>query len=199
MFAKAKAKRGKEIAIRVEKVDGVTPPLSLKEDGSPDAPSLPWDQWTSWTWDDYYNDVRKCAKVDPHLSLLSPLPSILRNNDINVFIYQAFMHCGVDQFDAVNIFGFNSPEWFIADVGVIFAGGKAAGIYPTDTLDQVVYKSKHSGGKVIVVETEQKLELIKSRVSELPVLTTMVVWGPGFESKGKSFKGLSLHLDILKS
>jgi long-chain-fatty-acid--CoA ligase ACSBG len=28
----------------------------------------------------------------------------------------------------VSILGFNSPEWFIADVAAIFAGGFAAGI-----------------------------------------------------------------------
>ena len=29
---------------------------------------------------------------------------------------------GLEQYHAVGIVGFNSPEWFIADLGAIFAG-----------------------------------------------------------------------------
>jgi long-subunit acyl-CoA synthetase (AMP-forming) len=43
----------------------------------------------------------------------------------------------VFQHDAVTIFGFNAPEWMMSEIAAIFAGGKAAGIYPTDTVDQV--------------------------------------------------------------
>ena len=36
------------------------------------------------------------------------------------------------RFDSVCILGFNAPEWVISDVAAIFAGGFAAGIYPTN-------------------------------------------------------------------
>ena len=37
----------------------------------------------------------------------------------------------------VVVFGFNHPRWHISALAAIVAGGKAAGIYPTDTKDQV--------------------------------------------------------------
>ena len=40
---------------------------------------------------------------------------------------------GFQSFDSVNIWGFNSPEWAIAALSASFAGGKVAGLYPTDT------------------------------------------------------------------
>ena len=33
-----------------------------------------------------------------------------------------FFQIGLEQYHAVGIVGFNSPEWFIADLGAIFAG-----------------------------------------------------------------------------
>ena len=53
---------------------------------------------------------------------------------------------GLEPFDGVNVFGFNSPEWLMGELAAIMAGGVAAGIYPTDMPDQVVYKSQHSSG-----------------------------------------------------
>ena len=47
------------------------------------------------------------------------------------------MAFGFEQHDSVNIFGFNSPEWFMAQCGAMFAGGRCAGIYPNDNADQV--------------------------------------------------------------
>ena len=156
MMQLAVDKRPDSVALRYERVNGAQPPLRMV-DGAPVAPSLPWDQWTPLTWSEYHKMVRQCAK--------------------------SFMKCGVNQFDSVNIFGFNSPEWFIADLGIVFAGGKAAGIYPTDTAEQVVYKSRHSGSKVAVVETAEKVEPFASKIDELPLLTTVVVWTAGFDSK----------------
>lgn len=53
---------------------------------------------------------------------------------------QAMMRAGVQQFDAVAIFGFNSPEWVMASQACFMTGAKTAGIYPTDTPEQIAYK-----------------------------------------------------------
>ena len=50
------------------------------------------------------------------------------------------MAAKVEQFDAVAIFGFNSPEWVMASQATFMAGAKTAGIYPTDTAEQISYK-----------------------------------------------------------
>mmetsp|Transcript_7683 Transcript_7683/g.8814 ORF Transcript_7683/g.8814 Transcript_7683/m.8814 type:complete len:744 (-) Transcript_7683:4-2235(-) len=89
---------------------------------------------------------------------------------------KAMISCGFSQHDACNIFGFNSPEWFVAMYGAILAGGRAAGIYPSDNADQVQYKSDHSNGSVAFVETAENLEKFKSKVDELPYLKAIVTW-----------------------
>jgi long-chain-fatty-acid--CoA ligase ACSBG len=53
-------------------------------------------EWKKWTYEEYYRDVRQCAR--------------------------AFLKLGLDQYHGVGIIGFNSPEWFISDLAAIFAG-----------------------------------------------------------------------------
>ena len=70
-------------------------------------------EWRVTTWNDYYADCRRFAK--------------------------ALISLGFEPHRSVNIIGFNSPEWFVADVGAIFAGGIAAGIYTTNLSDACQY------------------------------------------------------------
>jgi hypothetical protein len=79
-------------------------------------------KWQEWTWLEYYNDVMCAAR--------------------------AFVSLGVRSFDSVNIIGFNTPEWVIANNGAIAAGAKAAGIYATNGVDACRYITQHSGGRV---------------------------------------------------
>ena len=82
-----------------------------------DEPALSWkltkadEDFTSWTWSEYYGQVRSFAK-----SLIS---------------------IGMQPFQSVNIMGFNSKEWFVSDLGCIAAGGLAAGIYTSSGPDAV--------------------------------------------------------------
>ena len=49
------------------------------------------------------------------------------------------------RYDGIAILGHNSPEWFMAELAAMYFGGKAAGIYPTDTPEQIRFKSLLSG------------------------------------------------------
>jgi len=101
--------------------------------GSPEAEGyLPLDQWTSWNYQQYHDETVAAAK--------------------------AFIKLGFAQFDSVNVWGFNAPEWIMSSVAAGFAGGKVAGLYPTDSVDTAAYKVVHSGGSVVVVEDKSKLE-----------------------------------------
>ena len=44
----------------------------------------------------------------------------------------AFIELGLERFHGVCILGFNSPEWFISQMGAIMAGGLSVGIYTTN-------------------------------------------------------------------
>jgi long-chain-fatty-acid--CoA ligase ACSBG len=97
-------------------------------------------------------------------------------------VAKAFIALGLEPHASVAIFGFNSPEWIIAEIGAIFAGGVAAGIYPSDTPDQVQFKSRHSGAAIAVVEGAAKAKLYISKKPELPELKAVVVYGEQWEN-----------------
>mmetsp|Transcript_50983 Transcript_50983/g.75655 ORF Transcript_50983/g.75655 Transcript_50983/m.75655 type:complete len:761 (-) Transcript_50983:236-2518(-) len=113
-------------------------------------PPLPEEQWRTWTLQQYHDDCAAIAK--------------------------SLMHIGVEQHDAVNIWGFNSPQWVIAEMGTIFAGAKAAGIYPTDTPNQVLFKIRQSGSSAVFVEDNRKLEAVLSVIDDAPKVKTVVAW-----------------------
>ena len=75
------------------------------------------DAWQQITWIEYLALVRNAAK--------------------------SFMHLGLERFGCVSIIGFNSPEWVIADLAAIAAGGAAAGIYATNGPDACAYIAEH--------------------------------------------------------
>jgi hypothetical protein len=100
-----------------------------------DKPALSWEdggKWQSMTWVEYHQQIRAAAK--------------------------SLIHIGMKPHESVSIIGFNSPEWFFANMGAIAAGGKAAGIYTTNEPEACHYIAEHSDSRVAVVENEQQLE-----------------------------------------
>ena len=57
---------------------------------------------------------------------------------------KSLMSLGFAPHRCINIIGFNSAEWFIANMGVMAAGGIAAGIY-TSNLPEVCQSCTSSG------------------------------------------------------
>ena len=114
--------------------------------------------FTTWTWKEYRADVDAFAK-----SLIS---------------------LGFEPFDIINIIGFNSSAWFIANFGAIAAGGVAAGIYATNLSETCKYISQHSNSKVVVCEGLKQLEKYYSIASDLPNLKALVssMWYEGKQS-----------------
>jgi long-chain-fatty-acid--CoA ligase ACSBG len=127
---KAATKSPDKPAMKVER-----PLPALGEDGKP-PPALPDDQWQTWTYAKYLDDVKCAAK--------------------------AAIKLGFKQHDSLNVWGFNAPEWMISALAANFAGGKVAGLYPTDTDDTAAYKVVHSGGSIVVVEDKGKLKKLAS-------------------------------------
>jgi len=128
-------------------------PLPELVDGKP-PPALPLDQWQQWTYAQYLDDIQNAAK--------------------------GFIELGMQPFDSVNVWGFNSPEWVIAALASNFAGGKVAGLYPTDTADTAAFKAVHSGGSIVVVEDRAKLTKLVKGLTERGDCTRIkafVAWG----------------------
>ena len=90
------------------------------------------DEWLEWTYQDYWNEARIVAK--------------------------AFIKLGLQRHHSVCILGFNSPEWFIAQLGAIMAGGFSAGIYTTNNPEACKYIIEHCRADILVAEDAKQLD-----------------------------------------
>lgn len=108
--------------------------------------------WDEWTWTRYRRDVHRAAL--------------------------ALIVAGLERHDVVSILGFNSPEWFCATLGAIFAGGLAAGVYPSNSADGLGYIVQHSSSRVLFVDSAAQLGKGLAISSNCPCLRRIVFWGP---------------------
>ena len=87
----------------------------------------------------------------------------------------ALLAYGLQRGDSVCILMGNVPEWPIADIGTIAAGGVGVGLYPTSSAEQCKYIINHSDATVVVVDTEAQLEKILRVRAELPKVQHIIV------------------------
>lgn len=148
-FKAAADKHGDKPALRTEDFGQGPPAYDNKTKSCP--PSVPFNEWKTWTYQEYYNDCRLAAK--------------------------GFTALGLKRYDAVTIYGFNCPEWLMAQNGGMMAGGIAAGIYPSDTPAQVIFKASHSNASIAACQSK-KAKTFEDGVLEgkLPNLKAIIVW-----------------------
>jgi long-chain acyl-CoA synthetase len=79
--------------------------------------------WRERSWNDYAAEVRRVAR--------------------------GLIALGVPHGGTVAIVGPNRPEWLLANLGAMAAGGVPFGIYPTMTADQQVYIAGHAEAAVV--------------------------------------------------
>ena len=73
----------------------------------------------------------------------------------------ALLAKGLTKGSSVAILAGNIPEWTIADLGTIAAGGVGVGIYPTSSPEQCEYIINHSDAEFVVVDTLKQFEKVK--------------------------------------
>ncbi len=105
--------------------------------------------WHDTSWAEYRNQVRAAAK--------------------------SLIQLGLEPGKGVAIIGFNCPQWAIADVATIYAGGCPAGIYTTNSAEQCQYVAGHSDAQVAIVENREQLAKFKAVRSQLPELRAIVM------------------------
>lgn len=105
-------------------------------------------QWETITYRQYYEQCRAAAK--------------------------SFLKLGLERYHGVGILGFNAPQWFIANVGCIFAGGLAAGIYTTNSPEACQYVAANCEANVLVVEDKKQLDKILQIKDQLSHLKAIV-------------------------
>ena len=65
------------------------------------------------------------------------------------------MKMKIDPWKAVNIIGFNSPEWNISFYGSIFANNVPVGVYTTNNPEACRYIADHSDCQLAIVENQE--------------------------------------------
>ncbi|PBC34989.1 Long-chain-fatty-acid--CoA ligase ACSBG2 [Apis cerana cerana] len=89
-------------------------------------------------------------------------------------VAKAFLKLGLERYHGVCILGFNSPEWLFANLGAIYAGGFAVGIYTTNNPEACQHCAIISKANIIVVENRKQLEKILQIKHNLPHLKVIV-------------------------
>ncbi|MGH2813213.1 MAG: AMP-dependent synthetase/ligase [Actinomycetota bacterium] len=82
---------------------------------------------------------------------------------------------GIGKGENVSLLSKNRPEWHIADVGIMLAGGCTVPVYVTNSPPQVAYIVGHSESKVAIVEDLDQLEKILKTKEDVPDLQKVVV------------------------
>jgi long-subunit acyl-CoA synthetase (AMP-forming) len=75
----------------------------------------------------------------------------------------------------VTIMGNNRPEWFVANLATMCAGGLPAGVYTSSTPEQCRYVADHAEAVVAIVENREYLERFLETRRDLPRLGTIVL------------------------
>ncbi|CAG9314493.1 unnamed protein product [Blepharisma stoltei] len=109
-------------------------------------------EWVSWTYQEYYNQSVQFA-----ISLIS---------------------LGITQRKAINIIGFNSPEWLISFCGSLLANCIPVGVYTTSGTESCFYAADHSEAELIVVQNETYLAKYLEVWEKLPKIKAIIVYWP---------------------
>jgi long-subunit acyl-CoA synthetase (AMP-forming) len=117
--------------------------------------------WRTTTWNTYQRDARRVGR--------------------------ALVGLGAEPGTGVPLIGFNSPEWLIANVGSILAGAVPAGIYTTNSAEQVQYITHHCEAKVAFADTPEQVDKFVAEQARLPHLEVVVqmVGRPAEEKRGR--------------
>jgi long-chain acyl-CoA synthetase len=75
---------------------------------------------------------------------------------------------------SVTILAGNVPEWTIADIGTIAAGGVGVGIYPTSSTEQCEYIIRHSDAEFLFVDTLEQFDKILDVKGAVPNLKEII-------------------------
>ncbi|PIK45863.1 putative long-chain-fatty-acid--CoA ligase ACSBG2-like, partial [Apostichopus japonicus] len=128
--------------------------------------------WINWTYSEYYQQCRIVAK--------------------------AFLKLGLKRFHGVGIIGFNSPEWFLADIGAMFAGGFATGIYTTNSPEACQYVAGNCEANIIIVENTIQLKKILKVWPQLPHVKAVIQYTGVIEEKRENLYSWSELMEMGK-
>jgi len=87
---------------------------------------------------------------------------------------RAMVRLGLRDGGRVAIIGFNSPEWFLSELGVILAGGVAAGVYPTNATDACKAIVNDCSADIVLAEDASQVRKFLSIKADTPSVKALV-------------------------
>ncbi len=114
--------------------------------------------WRETNFQEYYAQVRRVAR--------------------------GLMSLGVGPTGNVAILSGNRPEWFLACLGTVAAGGVPTGIYVTSAPEQAEYIARHCQAAVVVVENQAHLATFLGFKHRLPGLRAIILLEGQVEGDG---------------
>ncbi|CAD8081672.1 unnamed protein product [Paramecium primaurelia] len=117
-------------------------------------------KWITKTYQEYYNESLQFAK--------------------------ALIAYGISEMSAINIIGFNAPEWFISFMGSVHSHNLPVGIYTTNNPEACFYVSEHSECELVVVDTREQLNKYLQIWDKLPKLKGIVMYNDEIPKDGIS-------------
>jgi long-chain-fatty-acid--CoA ligase ACSBG len=124
--------------------------------------------WISWTWNHYHKEVRNFAK--------------------------ALINIGIEPYKTVNILGYNSPEWYAAFLGGMYACVIPSGVYLTNNSETCVYIAEHSECGCLVVDSIEQYKKYEKDLPKLKSLKAIVFYCNLTEDELKSM--INSHVPI---
>lgn len=109
---------------------------------------------------------------------------------------KSFLKLGLERYHGVGILGFNSVEWFVADIGAILAGGFAVGIYTTNSPDACQYVADNCKANIIVVENHKQLQKILQVEDKLPHLKAIIQYKDALKEKRPNLYSWSEFMEL---
>jgi long-chain acyl-CoA synthetase len=107
------------------------------------------DEWRSTSWLDYGREVRETAK--------------------------ALIALGLQPGDSTAIIGFNRPEWTIFHVASMSAAGVPAGIYTTNSPEELQHVVNHSEAIALLIQDDVQWEKVRQTYQQMPLLKTVIM------------------------
>ena len=89
----------------------------------------------------------------------------------------------------------NVPEWPVADIGTVSAGGVGVGLYPISSAEQCHYIIEHSDAEFVLVDTRAQLDKIMSVRARLPKVKAVIVLD---ETAASATEGVVSYREFLR-
>lgn len=91
---------------------------------------------------------------------------------------------GIERGDRVALFANTRPEWSYIHYATLCAGAVLVPLYPTSSVDEVRHILRHSGARIVVVETGEHLKKVRTVRDELTELDEVVVFDADSDPTG---------------